>query len=261
MESPAAHHPYARIAADLAGTAFANVRFVEETGSTNADAAARLGHQRDLGSSIVAEHQTDGRGRKGRPWISQPGASLLVTTILPHAIAANDLWGVPFWTALAVRRALLHVRIPTTLRWPNDLLVAGDGKLAGILCVSRVTGKSAWTACGVGINVRRPPVEVPIEPTPAYCDDVAPVDRAALLAALLREYAASLALLDSPARVARAWESAAAIPGARYRLLNDGATEAFDATALRLEEGGGLVVERDDGRSETVSLADARALR
>ena len=40
--------------------------FVEETGSTNADAAARLGHQRDLGSSIVAEHQTDGRGRKGR---------------------------------------------------------------------------------------------------------------------------------------------------------------------------------------------------
>ena len=139
--------------------------------------------------------------------------------------------------------------------------VAGDGKLAGILCVSRVTGKSAWTACGVGINVRRPPVEVPIEPTPAYCDDVAPVDRAALLAALLREYAASLALLDSPARVARAWESAAAIPGARYRLLNDGETEAFDATALRLEEGGGLVVERDDGRSETVSLADARALR
>ncbi|HEY1654021.1 MAG TPA: biotin--[acetyl-CoA-carboxylase] ligase [Candidatus Tumulicola sp.] len=262
MESRTARHPYARIASDLAGTPFANVRFVEETESTNADAAARLGDRSDLGSSIVADHQTHGRGRRGRAWVAPPGTALLVTTILPRAVAATALWAIPFWTALAVHRALLRARIPTIVRWPNDLLVGTDAKLAGILCVSRVTGDSAWVACGVGINVRRPPTEaVPIEPPPAYCDDIASIDRAELLCAVLREYAASLDLLDAPARVARAWEAAAGIPGARYRILNDGAAAPFGGTALRLADGGALIVAREDGREETVSLADARALR
>ena len=253
--------PSAQVAAELGNAAFSRLAYVEETASTNADAAALLGDERHRGLSIVAEHQTRGSGRKGRTWLAQPGTALLVTTILPHPVAATDLWAVPFWAALALRQALLRQGIPTALHWPNDVLIDA-GKVAGILCVSRITGATAWVACGVGINVhRRHGAETGIEPAPSFCDDVAPVDRGALLLALLREYDAALDDLTSPARVARAWEAAAWLPGVAYRILKDGETAAFRATALRLADGGGLVVQRDDGREETIALADARALR
>ena len=255
--------PYARVGEELATSPFASIAFVDETGSTNADAAALLGDPLAFGRTIVAEHQTRGRGRKGRSWISQRGASLTLTTILPLALDAGQIWIVPFWAGLAVRAALLSHGIPTTLQWPNDVLVAGTGKIAGILCVSRIIGNDAWAGCGVGINVSRPPegIAAPIEPPAAYCDDVAAVDRASLLLALLREYDRTLDDLGDSRRSAGRWEEAAGIPGAEYRLLKDGSNTAFAAEAIGLADGGGLIVRHADGRLETIALADARALR
>ena len=256
-----ADRPYERTAAGLAGTPFSKIAFVEETASTNADAAALLGSRRDLGTSIVAEHQTHGSGRKGRRWASQPGTSLLVTTVLPRSVRAADLWAVPFWVALAVQRALRVAGVESALHWPNDLLLDRIGKIAGILCVSRVTGEAAWVACGVGINVHRPAATLGVEPPPAFCDDVAPVDRAALLLELLRAYDATLDALDDPPHVAREWERSAGFPGVPYRIEKDGETAAFTCTAIGLAPGGGLVVRRAGGVVETIALADARALR
>jgi BirA family biotin operon repressor/biotin-[acetyl-CoA-carboxylase] ligase len=253
-------HPYERIADELDGTAFSSITYVAETGSTNADAVQRLGSEAHLGRSIVAEHQSRGKGRRGRTWISPPRTSLLVTTILPRAVDALALWAVPFWAALAVRAALLKHGVATVLHWPNDLLLDTGGKVAGILCESRITGDTAWVACGVGINVHRHPGKADIQPPPAFCDDVAPVDRARLLLTILREYDATLAELGYPARTAKRWEAVAGIRGARYRIVRDGETAAFEAIALGLGDGGGLVVERD-GKQETVALADARVLR
>ncbi|MBV8371914.1 MAG: biotin--[acetyl-CoA-carboxylase] ligase, partial [Candidatus Eremiobacteraeota bacterium] len=243
-------HPYESVRNELAGTPFAAIRYIVETGSTNADAAKLLGDDEYLGASIVAEHQSRGRGRKGRTWTSQPGSSLLVTTILPHAVATTDLWAVPFWAALAVHAALAEHAIVSALCWPNDVLLDGRGKVAGILCASTVTGNAARVACGVGINVRRPASTASIDPHAAFCDDVKAVDRAALLRALLQQYDARLDLLASTQRTAAHWETAAGLPGARYRILKDGTTQAFDAIALRLAHDGALVVERA-GREET----------
>lgn len=252
--------PYAGVARELSGTTFASIRYVTETGSTNADAAALLGEPGAAGLTIVAEYQTHGAGRKGRSWVAEPGTSLLFTTILPQPLAARDLWAVPFWTVLAVTSALGECGIDASVVWPNDVLVAG-AKVAGVLCASRVAGDAAWAACGVGINVRRPDRPSNVVPAPSYCDDVTPVERSQLLRATLLAFDASLDVLANPQRVARLWERVAGVPGARYTLLADGTTEAFKATAMSLATGGGLVVTRDDGTRETVSLADVRALR
>jgi BirA family biotin operon repressor/biotin-[acetyl-CoA-carboxylase] ligase len=253
--------PYASIARELAGTAFDAIDYRRETGSTNADASALLGDPAAAGLTIVAERQTQGRGRKGRAWIAPPETSLLFTTILPLELRSANLWAVPFWTVLAVHRALREFAIDATVVWPNDVLLA-TGKVAGVLCASRVSGDAAWSACGVGINVRRTVEAVAeIVPAPGFCDDVAAVERAALLRSILLAFDASLELLDNPQRVARLWEAAAGLPGRRYRLLVDGESAPFDATAQALANGGGLVVARDGGARETISLADARALR
>jgi hypothetical protein len=113
----------------------------------------------------------------------------------------------------------------------------------------------------VGINVRRGDGAGAIEPPPAYCDDRRDVERAGLLRAILLEFEATRAALENPQRVAREWEVQAGLPGRRYRLLKDGATSPFEATALALATGGGLTIAHDDGARETISLADARALR
>jgi len=252
--------PYAEIAGELANTAFAKIRYVSETGSTNADAMELLGSGDGGGLTIVAEFQSRGAGRKGRSWIGAPGGSLLFTTILPQSMPAAHLWIVPFWTALAVGRGLRACGIAASTRWPNDLLL-GDAKLAGILCISRTAGERAHAACGVGINVSRDPAAHAIEPPAAFCDDLQPVDRAALLRAILLEFDAALGLLAEPERVAHLWEEQAGVPGSRYRLLRDGDAVAFEATAVALATGGALLVERDDGTRETIALADARALR
>jgi BirA family biotin operon repressor/biotin-[acetyl-CoA-carboxylase] ligase len=252
--------PYEDVARAMAGTAFATIEYVEETASTNADAAPLLDDERAGGRTIVAEYQSRGAGRKGRTWLAPAGSALLFTTILPRSVATAALWVVPYWVALAVRTALLDFGVSTTLQWPNDLLL-GTEKVAGILCQSSVSGAHARIACGVGINVRRPGVELGIDPPPAFCDDVVAVERGALLLGILRQYERTLFMLDQPERVIPAWDEAAQLPGTRYRIQLDGEAVPFDSVAQGLVPGGGLGVIRSNGIRETVSLADARVLR
>ncbi|MGR4063978.1 MAG: biotin--[acetyl-CoA-carboxylase] ligase [Vulcanimicrobiaceae bacterium] len=254
-------HPYARVSAALAGSAFANILYKENTASTNEDAAPLLGDPALAGTTLVSEYQTAGAGRRGRTWVGQAGASLLFTTILPREIPAGDLWTTTFWCALALRRGLANLAIDTDLHWPNDLLI-GERKVAGILCISRVAGARAWAACGVGVNVHRTPGgDGGIVPPPSFCDDLAPVTRPQVLRATLRAYDELLPLLDDPPAVAREWEAGARLPGRRYRIQRDGDEDSFECSALSLAAGGGLIVRRDDGAAESIALADARALR
>ena len=254
-------HPYEGVERELRGTAFASIRYERVTESTNDDAAALLGDPAHAGLTIVAEEQTKGAGRKGRSWIASPGSALLMTTLAPGAIPSANLWIVPFGVAICVRRALRMNGVRSQLHWPNDLLVQGK-KIAGILCVSRVTGDRAWVAAGVGINVHRPPgADESITPPPAFCDDVNPaITRAALLRDLLLNYDVWHPMLAAPQRIARLWERMARLPSP-YRILKDGDAEPIDVTALGLANDGGLVVQHEHGRRETIALADARALR
>jgi BirA family biotin operon repressor/biotin-[acetyl-CoA-carboxylase] ligase len=241
---------------------FSIIRRVDSTGSTNDDIAKILGEPETRGLTLVAEYQKNGAGRKGRAWIAPPGSALLFTTALPDPIASRDLWSVPFWTGLAVYDALADFGVRTQLQWPNDVLLEG-AKVAGILCVSRVAGTQAWAACGVGLNVSRPPEPgalLEIDPPPAFLSDVRDFDRDELLAAILRRADASYASLQAPETIVPVWERAAGIPGARYRLRLDGSDERLEGAAIQLGAAGELVVDCHDGR-HVISQADARVLR
>ncbi len=253
--------PYAEVARALASTPFHAIRYLEDTESTNADAAALLGDAHDGGTTIVAEYQRRGSGRKGRSWQAVAGASLLFSTVLPRAIATDELWIVPFWAALAVRAGLRACSVPAVLQWPNDLLLGGR-KLAGVLCQSSVTGATARVACGVGINVLRwEEAAATISPAPAFCDDATAVGRGAILQAVLTAFHRSLAALDRPDRVIAQWDAAAELPGHRYRIEPDNGAPAFEAVGQGLARGGGLEVRLGDGTRTAISLADVRVLR
>ena len=130
--------PGDRARAALAGSRFADVRWVAETGSTNADLLALARDGAPEGIVLVADHQTAGRGRLGRTWEAPPGASLLVSVLLRPPAAVAD--AVTMAAGVAMADAVDEVAgVHARLKWPNDLVVAVDGptaddrKLAGIL--------------------------------------------------------------------------------------------------------------------------------
>lgn len=252
--------PHVRTA--LTGSKFGDVRYQARTGSTNDDAMLLMARGDVLGTTLVAEEQTAGRGRKaGRTWIAPPGTSLLFTTILPTTLPPGDLWAVPFWVAICVAEGLMKAcAVRVDLRWPNDVFVQGR-KAAGILCVSRITGNVAHVGCGIGINVFRPAGAAPaIMPPPAYLADVAPnVRREIVLGEILQAFEQRLGSLHSPLAIARTYEERAALPGAHYRVVVDLDQVELDGIARGLGQDGALRLEVD-GVEHAVSLADAHRL-
>lgn len=241
---------------------FSTIRRVERTESTNDDIAKILGEKKSRGLTLVADYQTHGAGRKGRSWIAPPGSALLFTTALPDPLAPRELWLVPFWIGFAVHGALQNLGIATQLQWPNDVLLDAR-KVAGILCISRVTGDEAWAACGVGVNVSRPgdgEAMRDVIPLPAFLSDVRDIDRGTLLDEILRCADASYGMLREPRIMSHAWETAAHIPGTRYRLQLDSTHEFIEGEALALGESGELIVAAD-GTTRAIAQADARVLR
>jgi BirA family biotin operon repressor/biotin-[acetyl-CoA-carboxylase] ligase len=253
------HH----VRAALAETLFADVRYQAVTGSTNDDAAPLLARSDAAGATLVAEEQTAGRGRKaGRNWIAPAGTGLTFTTILPATLPAADLWAVPFWVALCVADGVQQAcGAHLDLHWPNDCFLNGR-KVAGILCVSRVSGEIAHVGCGVGINVLRPSASAltGIAPPPSFLTDAAPsVAREIVLAEILLAFERRLPALHAPATVAHTYEERAALAGARYRVLLDRDGVELDGIARGLGPDGTLRLDAGGGE-HAISLADAQRL-
>lgn len=126
------------------------------------------------GAVAVAEHQTEGRGRLGRVWVDEPGASLLCSVVLRPTRPLADwptLTGVAGEAAAGAVAAVAGVR--PEIKPPNDLLLGGR-KLAGILAEAQADR----IVLGLGVNVGAAPHE-------GSTALGAGVDRAALLAELL----------------------------------------------------------------------------
>jgi BirA family transcriptional regulator, biotin operon repressor / biotin---[acetyl-CoA-carboxylase] ligase len=136
------------------------------------------------GAVAVAEEQTEGRGRLGRPWYSPPRSGVLVSVNLRPPVATPQLPEVSIVAGLAVAEAIAAVTgVRPDVKFPNDLLLDG-GKVAGILAEAR----DGRVVLGIGINANIPEDELPDGvDTPPTSLQVAPVDRAQLLAAVLAE--------------------------------------------------------------------------
>lgn len=139
-----------RLASPLAGP----VSWTPEVGSTNDVAAQRARDGAVEGTVIGSDHQTAGRGRRGRAWVDAPGEALMFTVVLRPRIAPVQAGMLPLVIAVGLADALDAQGVPDVeIAWPNDVL-AGGGKVAGILCeMSADQERVAWAVAGMGINV------------------------------------------------------------------------------------------------------------
>jgi len=182
-----------------------------------------------VGTVVVTDHQTAGRGRLNRRWEAPPGTALLASFVVAfHPLAS-----------LAAGLAAAEACGPQVrLKWPNDLMLGGR-KLAGVLAEAH----DDRVIIGIGINLTS---------APEGAARLGAVDRAPLL----EEIAAGLERwLSAPrAELLDAWRARSDTLGSRVRVDLGG--DIVEGTAESITEGGALVV---DGR--TIAAGDVVHLR
>jgi BirA family transcriptional regulator, biotin operon repressor / biotin---[acetyl-CoA-carboxylase] ligase len=149
------------MAAPIQGLSGWRLTELDETGSTNADAlaAAKSGDSGKLW--IRAARQIQGKGRQGRPWISERGNLYCSLLLIDPAHDLEKLGTLPLAIACAVHGTLASLpgagRHELRIKWPNDILANGK-KISGILLESLALEEGRMAvAIGIGVNCAHHP--------------------------------------------------------------------------------------------------------
>jgi BirA family biotin operon repressor/biotin-[acetyl-CoA-carboxylase] ligase len=219
------------------------IEVVAQTGSTNADLLARAA-QLAGPTLLVAEHQTAGRGRAGRSWLS-----LTFSLAWNFGGALQGLAGLPLAVGVALAEALATLGVQVRLKWPNDLLKDGD-KLAGILIETQAAPDATWAVIGVGLNLRMPDeLEAQIGRTVAAAPWLAQMDRDALMAALADGLAAALHTFGQAGfgAFSARWNRLHAYQGDTVTIVDRG-TLLHEGVAAGVDDSGRLLLDTAAGR-------------
>ncbi|MBM3708930.1 MAG: biotin--[acetyl-CoA-carboxylase] ligase [Actinobacteria bacterium] len=141
-----------------------NIIYFEELDSTNSFAVKVIKDKRSIedinplnGTIIIAETQTEGKGRFDRKWISPPGGLWFSIILQPET-------GLDIFSKITLLGAAVLVEIIADdylsleesrflyVKWPNDIYYK-DKKLAGILAESEKVDNKNYLIAGIGINV------------------------------------------------------------------------------------------------------------
>jgi BirA family transcriptional regulator, biotin operon repressor / biotin---[acetyl-CoA-carboxylase] ligase len=174
--------------------AWFNLQILDEVKSTN---TYLMQNKNAAHASCVAAHvQTHGKGRRGRAWVSQLGASLTFSLLWRFQCGAAALSGLSLCVGVALIRALNSLGVnDVLLKWPNDVLILDENKqgkkLAGILIELQgdLEGPSA-AVIGIGINLNLPKKVLQSIDQPAIdLASVKAIDQNVLLGTLLKHLA------------------------------------------------------------------------
>jgi BirA family biotin operon repressor/biotin-[acetyl-CoA-carboxylase] ligase len=219
-------------------------RYYAQIGSTNDTALAWLRDGGVSGAVVIADYQTQGRGRLGRRWVAPPGTALMASVLLHPP--SRHLARVNMIAALSVDDTLREFGVPNvTLKWPNDVLLQGR-KVCGILSESAWDGsKFLGAALGIGINV-----SVDFDGTPLASSAISLVEvigdlsRIDLLSRLLHHLDGWMGQIATEAP-RTAWRRRLATIGQRVSIALPG--ENLIGVAEDVDEYGALLVRRADG--------------
>lgn len=150
----------------LANTIFLgkDVLFLSECHSTN-DMALQLirqGKARE-GSIVLCNHQTKGKGQRGNTWEVEKGKNLTFSLVLqPGFLDLSQQFDLNMMVSNAIRKVLQEYLPELKVKWPNDLVVPGKGKIGGIL-IENLIGSKGWefAVVGIGLNINQLEFSIP----------------------------------------------------------------------------------------------------
>ncbi len=227
--------------------------------STNTEAMERAAAGAPHGAAVLADEQTAGRGRQGRPWHSPPGANLYLSAVLRPKIRPAEAPTLSLAAAVGLAAGLTpFLPQPPLLKWPNDLLVR-DRKLSGVLVemsASATRVNHVVLGLGVNVNLHQLPAELAELATSLRLEAGAPVDREEVCASVLNHLEPWIERLVEcgPAPILAAWEERSGWLGRRVTVSRPDAS--FSGVALGLDPSGALRLRLDDGTEKVVVAGD-----
>jgi len=236
-----------------------NFVFVEEIDSTNSFLLDKNNKFNENGTVLLAESQTQGRGRKQRMWQSTAGANLTFSILLnKKGYIPESLGLLNMAVSLAVANSIenLHT-VKTNLKWPNDVLINGK-KLVGILSESVSQGSNIErVVIGIGINVNQNyfPEDFNLPPTSIKLETNQTVEREKLLSEVLINIENVISrLLEYPADVLTDWRAKCNMIGDKVSITDGNSTKVgiFDD----IDDEGYLLLRERSGRIEKIHFGD-----
>lgn len=130
-----------------------SVLYVDQCTSTNQVAKEIANKGTIHGFTVIANSQSDARGRNGRTWVS-PNGGIWMTIVLQQEMRSTTLQCLPLIGALSIVECIRNlISVDVELRWPNDVVFRGQ-KLAGTIAETYLMGDSPkFSLLGIGVNV------------------------------------------------------------------------------------------------------------
>ena len=234
-------------------------------GSTNDEAHRLADEGAPHGALVLAEEQSQGRGRRGRQWVTPAGRALALSLVLRPPLAparAPELQLVAAIATCEAARALGAGK--AAIKWPNDIECGGT-KLAGLLAELRAQGEDLQhVVLGIGVNVNLAVSELPPELRPIatslLIERGTPAPRSWVLLRLLERLDHWLQVHESegfePIRVR--FRALSSTLGRQVRVE---AAEPLQGEAVDLAADGALIVRDAAGREHRISAGDVEHLR
>lgn len=149
-----------RLLADVTRDRLDDIEVFREIDSTNTYLKKQTAVAPGRIRVAIADHQTAGRGRHDRAWLSKPGGSICLSVAYTFHCRPANLPALTLALGVGAANALATLGVPELrLKWPNDILVA-QSKLGGILTESQIrSGSDTTIVAGIGINVDLPELD------------------------------------------------------------------------------------------------------
>jgi BirA family biotin operon repressor/biotin-[acetyl-CoA-carboxylase] ligase len=235
------------------------VVYKETTGSTNSDIMELADRGAAEGTLVVSTLQTQGRGRRGRTWISPAGDNIYMSILLRPKMPTEIVPMVTLIMALSICEAANEALGGRNgcrfgIKWPNDLVACSDTdpawkKCVGILTEMRLEETEIRdVTIGDGLNIRMTEIPEEIRSTAtSFClASGGTVKRAELVGKIWQHFEEDYAQFlkaQSFAPLRAAYEALLVNRGRRVRVLDP--KEPFDGTACGISDRGELAVKTD----------------
>ncbi len=237
------------------------VVFFPELSSTNSYVKELASRGEKEGTVILTENQTQGRGRRGRTWFSQPGKALTFSFLLRPSLSLRLSPLVGLLVALVLAQALEELGFSPYLKWPNDLWI-GERKVAGILLESSAEMEEVeWIVVGVGVNVNMTshdfPEELRSRVTSLAMEKGETIPRWQILRTFFSRFAREYPRFlkeKSFAPWREAFEERSLLAGRRVRVHWEGGEKR--GMAVGIDEEGALWIQGEDGEKERIQWGE-----
>ncbi|UVI32426.1 biotin--[acetyl-CoA-carboxylase] ligase [Paenibacillus spongiae] len=214
------------------------------------------------GTLVIAEQQTNGRGRMGRNWISPPGKGVWMSLILRPSLPLQFAPQLTLLAAVALCRALKELApLDIGIKWPNDLLVGGK-KISGILLESSAEDERIrYVVAGIGISVNLTEDDYPEAlrdtATSLRIELGNELDRTEIIAAFIRHFQQLYTLYQQEgfSPIQSLWEALSVTLNKPVKLLTPAGQ--VEGTPIGLSESGALIVRKPDGAQTLVFSAES----